>query len=93
MYSVYIEWHDKFRQLGKRKLPKNLPLGGAQNYSCSWVSLRHFAVNLGGVNLNSIDVYAVMDSANDMKLHVFDTKHKANTYYEHLIRSDDCASI
>ena len=34
-----------------------------------------------------------MDSANDMKLHVFDTKHKANTYYEHLIRSDDCASI
>ena len=74
-------------------MTKNLPLGGAQNYPYSWISLRHFAVNLGGVNLNPIDVYAVMDRTNDMKLQVFDTKHKANTYHEHLIRSDDCASI
>ena len=74
-------------------MTKSLPLGGDENYPYSWVSLRHFAVNLSGVNLNSIDVYAIMDRANDMKLHVFDTKHKANTYYEHLIRSDDCASI
>ena len=28
-----------------------------------------------------------------MKLHVFATKQKGNTYYEHLIRSDDCALI
>ena len=27
-----------------------------------------------------------------MKLHVFATKHKANTYHEHLIESDDCVS-
>lgn len=25
-----------------------------------------------------------------MKLHVFPTKQKGNTYYEHLIRFDDC---
>ena len=25
-----------------------------------------------------------------MKLHVLATKQKGNTYYEHLIRSDDC---
>jgi hypothetical protein len=60
----------------------------------SWVSLRHFAVNLtGGVNLECIDAYAVLEWANDTKLHVFATKHKANTYSEQLIHSDDCVSI
>ena len=38
-----------------------------------------------GVNLSCIDGYAVLDWANDMKLHVFATKHKAITYHEHLI--------
>ena len=38
-----------------------------------------------GVNLGCIDVYAVLEWANDMKLHVFVTKHKANTYHEHFI--------
>ena len=28
-----------------------------------------------------------------MKLDVFAIKQKGNTYYEHLIRSDDCVSI
>ena len=52
----------------------------------SWVSLYYYAVNLGGgVNYGCTDAYAVLDGANDMKLHVFTTKHKANTYREHLI--------
>ena len=38
-----------------------------------------------GVILSCTDVYAVAEWANDMKLHVFATKHKANTYHEHLI--------
>ena len=38
-----------------------------------------------GVNLGYIDAYAVLEWANDMKLHVFPTTHKANTYHEHLI--------
>jgi hypothetical protein len=46
-----------------------------------------------GVNLECIDEYAVVESANDTKLHVFATKHKANTYSEQLIHSDDCVSI
>jgi hypothetical protein len=46
-----------------------------------------------GVNLKCIDAYAVLEWANDMKLHVFATKHKANTYSEKLIHSDDCVSI
>ena len=40
-----------------------------------------------GVNLDCIDAYAVLKLyawANDIKLHVFATKHKANTYHEHL---------
>jgi hypothetical protein len=46
-----------------------------------------------GVNLVCIDAYAVLKWANDTKLHVFSTKHKANTYSEQLIHSDDCVSI
>ena len=53
-----------------------------------------------GVNLDSIDAYAVLDWVNDMKLrlnvmwnYVFSTKRKANTYHEHLIQSDDRVSI
>ena len=38
-----------------------------------------------GVNLGYIDVYAVLEWANDMKLHVFAAKHKTNTYHKHLI--------
>jgi hypothetical protein len=34
------------------------------------------------VNLKCIDAYAVLEWANDTKLHVFSTKHKANTYSE-----------
>jgi hypothetical protein len=48
----------------------------------SWVSLRHYAVNLtggGGGNLKCIDAYAVLGGENDTKFHVFVTKHKANT--------------
>ena len=37
------------------------------------------------VNLGCIDAYAVLEWANDMKLHVFATKHEANTFHEHLI--------
>ena len=37
-----------------------------------------------GVNHDCIDAYAILEWANDMKLHVFATKHKANTYHEHL---------
>ena len=36
------------------------------------------------VNLNCIDVYAVLERANDKKLYVIATKHEANTYSEHL---------
>ena len=46
-----------------------------------------------GVNLICIDVYAVVERVNDMKLHVFATKHKVNTYGERLVHSDDCLSI
>jgi hypothetical protein len=46
-----------------------------------------------GVNLKCIDAYAVLEWANDTKFHVFATKHKANTYSEQLINSDDCVSI
>ncbi len=64
----------------------------------SWVSLHKYAVNLSGgqpygVNLKCIDVYAVLERANDRKLHVFATKHKANTYSEHLIHSHNDISI
>ena len=38
-----------------------------------------------GVNLDCIYAYVVLEWANDMKLQVFMTKHKANTYDEHLI--------
>ena len=55
-----------------------------------WVSPYHYAVNLsGGQPRLYFDAYAVLGSANDMKFHVFVTKHKANTCYEHLIHSDD----
>ena len=46
-----------------------------------------------GVNMSCIDAYAVLEWENDMKFHVFATKHKANTYHEHLIQSDDYVSI
>ena len=36
-----------------------------------------------GLNLACIDAYAVLEWENDMKLHVFATKHKANKYHEH----------
>ena len=42
---------------------------------------------------NCIDVYAVLERANDRKLHVFATKHEANTYSEHLIHSHEDISI
>ncbi len=45
-----------------------------------------------GVNVNCIDVYAVLERANDTKLHVFATKHQANTYSEHLSHSRDDVS-
>ena len=51
----------------------------------SVVSPYHYAVNLSGVSLGCIDTYAVLELANDVKLHVFATEHKANTYHEHLI--------
>ena len=54
----------------------------------SWVSLHHYAVNLDGVNVNCTDAYAVVEWENNMKLHIFATKHKANTYYEHSIHYD-----
>ncbi len=66
-------------------------------YTCtvySWVSLCKYAVNLsGGHNLNCIDVYAVLERANDRKLHIFATKDEANTYSEHLIHSHDDVPI
>ena len=46
-----------------------------------------------GVNLKYIDFYAVLKRANDRKLHVFATKHEANTQREHLIHSHDDVSI
>ena len=45
------------------------------------VSLCQYAMNLGVVNLDSIDAYAVLEQANNM--HIFATKHMANTCYEH----------
>ena len=38
-----------------------------------------------GVNLDCIDAYAVLEWANDMKLYVFASKHKANACHKHLI--------
>ncbi len=61
----------------------------------SWVSLCKYAVNLTGgqSQLYSFDIHAVLERANDRKLHVFATKHEANTYSEHLIHSHDDVSI
>ncbi len=62
----------------------------------SWVSLYKYEVNLSEGQLqvfNCIDVYAVLERANDRKLHVFAAKHEANTYSEHLIHSHDDVSI
>ena len=54
----------------------------------------HYAVNLsrGQPGLYRYLCCTGM-SKNDMNLHVFATKHKANTYYEHLIQSHDCVPI
>ena len=52
----------------------------------SWLWLSHYTIVKKiwmGINLGCIDVYVVLEWANDMKLHVFATKHKANTYHEH----------
>ncbi len=40
-----------------------------------------------------IHAYAVLERANDRKLHVFATKHEANTYSEHLIHYHNDLSI
>ncbi len=45
-----------------------------------------------GVNLNCIDVFAVLERANDKKLHVFATKHEANTYGERGGGGDELAT-
>ena len=37
--------------------------------------------------------YAYWKQVNFVKLHIFDTKHKINTYNEYLTRSDKCVSI
>jgi hypothetical protein len=58
-------------------------------------------LNITYLTLNNFDrigtpyfvCHPVLEWANDMKLHVFATKHKANTYSEKLIHSDDCVSI
>ena len=42
-----------------------------------------------GVNPGCTDTYAVLEWANDMKFGSFATKHKPNTYHEHLIQFDD----
>ena len=36
---------------------------------CTWVR----------VNLNCTDSHAILELANDMKMHIFTTQHKANT--------------
>ena len=57
-------------------------------------SLYYYAVNLAGVNLGCIDFYAVLEWANAVwNCIFFATKHKANTYHEHLMESDDCVRI
>ena len=38
-----------------------------------------------GVNLGCIDAYAIPEWMRNMKLYLFATKHKVNTYHEHLI--------
>ena len=55
-------------------------------------TMQKYAVNLSG-GLNCIDVYAVLDRANDRELYVFAMKHEANTYSEYLIYSHDNVSI
>jgi hypothetical protein len=42
-----------------------------------------------GLNQKCIDASAVLEWANDTKLHIFATKHKANTSSEQLIHSGD----
>ena len=37
----------------------------------------------------AFDAYAVLDWANDMKLYIFATKHKADTCYKYFIHSDE----
>ena len=38
-----------------------------------------------GVNFGCIGAYAWPERANNMKLYIFATKHKAHTYHKHLI--------
>ena len=46
-----------------------------------------------GVNLNlnciCIDAHALLNRVNDMKLLVFDVKHKGSTYWEHVFHYDN----
>jgi hypothetical protein len=72
------------------------PFGVHMRGQYEWILGFHYGILQWiwrGVNLKCIDAYAVLEWANDTKLHVFATKHKANTYSEQLIHLDDCVSI
>ena len=58
------------------------PLSPSMRRSTYYVILKGF---WEGLNLNCIDVYAALEWANNTKLHILATKHKAITYTEHLI--------
>ena len=55
-----------------------------------WVSL---ILNWVGVNLECVEDYGAWERANDLKLHIFAIKHKADTYSKHWTHSDDCVYL
>jgi hypothetical protein len=65
------------------------------NIQLLWITKIHSISNKGPYNFHSMTFYgfSIFFPVNDTKLHVFATKHKANTYSEQLIHSDDCVSI
>ena len=59
-----------------------------------WVSFKPYTKgNAWWSSLHILPHYALCKQVNFVKLYIFDTKHKINTYNEYLTRSDKCVSI
>ena len=84
--SIQIDWKSRFL-LALHSSGKGLvrQLTEVSRIVCCLAALgSNYAVNLSGVNLGCFNAYAEVEWANDMKLHVFATKHKTNTYHKYL---------
>ena len=58
-----------------------------------WVSLKSYTLgNARWSTLHILPLYALWKQVHFVKLHIFDTKQKINTYNDYLTRSDKCVS-